>query len=148
MPAMTRTILLVKDSEDDVLFIRRALKLTGANLSHQIAPDGQVAIDYMSGAGEYADRKKFPLPVMVLLDLKLPRVLGLDVLKWIRARREFGNIPVIIMTASGERADWERGYRLGANSYMIKPSSIDELMGLAKCLTDYWFKYSTLPRVN
>lgn len=143
---MIRTILLVKDSEDDVLFIRRALKLTGATLSHQIATDGQVAIDYMSGAGQFADREKYPLPSMVLLDLKLPRVLGLDVLKWIRARREFSNIPVIIMTGSKERADWERGYRLGANSYMVKPSSVDELMALAKCLTDYWFKYSTLPQ--
>ena len=145
---MTRTILLVKDSEDDVLFVRRALKLTGANLSHQVARDGQVAIDYMSGAGEYADRESFPLPSMVLLDLKLTRVLGLDVLKWIRARREFGNIPVIIMTDSTDRTDLERGYRLGANSFMVKPSTVDELMGLAKCLTDYWFKYSTLPRAS
>jgi DNA-binding response OmpR family regulator len=143
---MMRTILLVKDSEDDVLFIRRALKLTGAALSHQIAPDGQVAIDYMSGTGEYADREKFPLPSMVLLDLKLPRVLGFDVLRWIRARREFANIPVVIMTDSTQRTDWERGYRLGANSFMVKPSTTDELMALAKCLTDYWFKYSTLPR--
>jgi DNA-binding response OmpR family regulator len=140
------TILLVKDSEDDVLFIRRALKLTGADLSHHVASDGQQAIDYMDGVGEYADRELYPLPSMVLLDLKLPRVLGLDVLKWIRARREFGNIPVIIMTASGERTDWERGYRLGANSFMIKPGNLDELVALAKCLTDYWFKYSTLPR--
>ena len=143
---MTETILLVEDSEDDVFFMERAIKLTGGRINLKVAKDGQVAVDYLSGIREYADRKEYPLPSLVLLDLKLPRVPGLEVLRWIRSRVELQTTPVIILTSSGERADLERGYRLGANSFMVKPSEADDLVGLAKCLTDYWFKYNVFPR--
>jgi CheY-like chemotaxis protein len=83
---------------------------------------------------------------LVLLDLKLPHVLGLDVLKWIRLRPELQNLPVIVLTSSGERSDLDRAYRLGANAFMVKPSDADDLLGLAKCVTDFWFKYSIISR--
>ncbi len=144
---MNKTVLLVKDSEDDVFFVRRAMQLAGRSPSLQVARDGQIAIDYLSGKGEYADRALFPMPDLVLLDLKLPRVLGLDVLKWIRSRLDFKLLPVVILTNSGERTDWERGYRLGANSYMVKPSTNEELRRLVQCLSDYWLRYNLLPGV-
>jgi DNA-binding response OmpR family regulator len=140
-----KTVLLVKDSEDDVFFVQRAMQLAGHSPALQVAKDGQEAIDYLNGAGEYADRDLFPLPNLVLLDLKLPRVLGLDVLKWIRSRVEFKTLPVVIMTNSGERTDWERGYRLGANSYMVKPTTNEDLGRLVQCLSDYWLFYNMLP---
>ena len=145
---MTETILLVEDSEDDVFFMERAIKLAGGRTSLKVAKDGQMAVDYLSGIREYADRKEYPVPSLVLLDLKLPRVPGLEVLRWIRARPELQTLPVVILTSSGERADLERGYRLGANSFMVKPSESDDLLGLAKCLSDYWFKYNVLPRTG
>lgn len=145
---MTDVILLVEDSEDDVFFMERALKLAGGKTVLKVAKDGQGAVDYLGGIREYADRKEYPMPSLVLLDLKLPRVPGLEVLRWIRSRPELQTMPVVILTSSGERADLERGYRLGANSFMVKPSESDDLLGLAKCLSDYWFKYNVLPRTG
>jgi DNA-binding response OmpR family regulator len=140
-----KTVLLVKDSEDDVFFMQRAMTEVGPHPLLQVAKDGQEAIDYLSGSGEYADRTRYPIPSLVLLDLKLPKVLGMDVLKWIRSRMEFKIMPVIILTASGQHADWERGYRLGANSFMPKPTSLGDLRALVQCLNDYWFKYNMIP---
>jgi CheY-like chemotaxis protein len=143
---MIETILLVEDSEDDVFFMQRAIRLSEVKISLQIVRDGQAAVDYLSGLREYADRRTYPLPSLVLLDLKLPKMLGLDVLRWIRSQPELQTTPVVVLTSSGERSDLERGYRLGANSFMVKPSNADDLLGLAKCLSDYWFKYNILPR--
>jgi CheY-like chemotaxis protein len=145
---MTETILLVEDSEDDVFFMERAIKLTGEKINLRVAKDGQAAVDYLSGVRNYADRTEFPLPSLVLLDLKLPHIPGLEVLRWIRSRPELQTTPVVILTSSGERADLDRGYRLGANSFMVKPSESDDLVGLAKCLTDYWFRYNVIARVS
>lgn len=145
---MSETVLLVEDSEDDVLFMQRALIAAGFKNPPQVAKDGQVALDYLAGSGIYTDRKQYPIPSLVLLDLKLPHVLGLDVLKWIRSRPELQTLPVVVLTSSGERSDLERAYRLGANSFMVKPSDTDDLDGLAKCVVDYWFKYNILPRLS
>jgi CheY-like chemotaxis protein len=142
---MNDLILLVEDSPDDVFFMERAMKEAGFHTPLQIAEDGQVALDYLTGANVYADRHKYPLPSLVLLDLKLPRILGLDVLRTIRARAELATLPVVILTSSGERSDLERAYRLGANSFMVKPSP-DDLPDLAKCLAQYWFKYNLISR--
>lgn len=144
---MADTILLVEDSADDVFFMERAWQGAGFKNQLQVAKDGKVALDYLAGNGEFADRQKHPMPDLVLLDLKLPYVPGLDVLKWIRNRPDLQMMPVVILTSSGERSDLERAYRLGANSFMVKLSA-DDIDGLAKCFADYWFKYSLLPRAN
>lgn len=143
---MNDTILLVEDSEDDVFFMERAMKSANFRTSLQVAKDGQVALDYLGGKDAYADRTKYPLPRLVLLDLKLPHVLGLDILKWIRAQPELQTLPVVVLTSSGEKSDLDRAYRLGANSFLVKPSDSDELVGMATCLRDYWFKFNLLPR--
>ncbi len=144
---MNDIILLVEDSADDVFFMKRALKTAGFTTPPQVAKDGQMALDYLEGANGFADREKFPLPSLVLLDLKLPQVLGLDVLKWIRSRPAFQVLPVIVLTSSGERSDLDRAYRLGANSFMVKPTP-DDLPALTKCLADYWFRFNLIPRIR
>ena len=140
-----KTVLLVEDTEDDVFFLKRALR--EANLNHplHVVNDGKKAIDYMAGAGEYADREKYPLPFLVLLDLKLPYVMGLDVLKWIRNRPEFESILVVVLTSSQEDKDIRETYRLRGNSYLIKPPNRAKLLELVKSLGDYWFQHNQTP---
>jgi DNA-binding response OmpR family regulator len=111
----------------------------------QVVSDGQQAIDYLSGAGKFADREKFPLPCLVLLDLKLPRVMGLDVLKWIRQQARVA-LPVIVLTASAESADIVAAYRLGANAFLTKPSESGKLEYMVKAIKDFWLTHNTLPQ--
>ena len=142
---MTGTILLVEDNEDDVLFLRRAMKLAGILHPLQVVRDGRQAIDYLEGSGAYKNRAEFPLPCLVLLDLKLPRVMGLDVLHWIRQQSRLEPLPIIVFTSSQEENDIQRAYRLGANSYLVKPSSADKLLELVKTFGIYWLQHNTPP---
>jgi CheY-like chemotaxis protein len=133
---MNKTILLVEDEEDDIFFMKRAVKKHGLN-PLQVAQDGQAAIEYLEGIGEYANRERFPLPCLVLLDLKLPRVMGLEVLKWIRQQAALHGIVVIVLSSSKLGPDIEMAYRLGANSYLVKPSP-DKLSGMISAIKQYW----------
>jgi CheY-like chemotaxis protein len=142
---MSDTILLVEDSTDDVFFLKRAFRRAEIKNPIQVVKDGRQALDYLSGTSEFTDRLNFPLPGLVLLDLKLPYVLGLDVLKWIRSQPELQILPVIVFTSSSERSDLDRAYRAGANSFMVKPSDAEHLLGLAKCFGEYWLRYNLLP---
>src|SRR5687768_9107081 len=99
MMTLNQTILLVEDDANDVFFMKRAMKLAGVVNPVQVASDGRQAIHYLGGTGEYSDRTKFPLPGLVLLDLKLPHVMGLDVLKWIRAQPELKMVVVLVFTS-------------------------------------------------
>jgi two-component system response regulator len=110
----------------------------------QVATDGRQAIDYVQGAGKFADREKFPLPCLVLLDLKLPYVMGLDVLKWIRQQPGVPLV-VVMLTASGEDADIASAYRLGANAFLTKPSTATKFVDMAKAIKDFWLTHNTLP---
>jgi CheY-like chemotaxis protein len=140
-----KTVLLVEDTEDDVFFLKRALR--EAKLDHplQVVNDGKKAIDYLAGTGEFADREKYPLPFLVLLDLKLPYVMGLEVLKWIRDQPEFESILVVVLTSSQEDKDIRETYRLRGNSYLIKPPNRAKLLELVKSLGDYWFQHNQTP---
>jgi len=135
---MNRTILLVEDDENDVFFLKRAMKLAGMAHSVQVAPDGREAMHYLSGAGQWSDRARFPLPDLVLLDLKLPHVMGLDVLKWIREQYELRMIVVLILTSSKMPDDIHKAYSLGANSYLVKPSEPQELIEIVRHIKQYW----------
>ena len=141
---MIRSILLVEDDENDIFFMQRAMKNAGVPNPIQIASDGQQAIDYFQGTGKFADREEFPLPYLVLLDLKLPRVMGLDVLKWIRQQPEVAAI-VIILSSSKEEADVATAYRLGANGYLVKPAEASQLNDMAKSIKDFWLSQNTPP---
>jgi two-component system response regulator len=140
-----KTILQVEDDPNDVFFMQHAMKKVGVANPIQVTSDGQEAIDYLKGAGKFADRGKFPLPCLVLLDLKLPYVMGLDVLKWIR-QQPGAALPVIILTASSEDADIATAYRLGANGFLTKPSEASKLEDMVKAIKDFWLTHNTLPQ--
>jgi CheY-like chemotaxis protein len=139
-----KVILHVEDDPNDILFLKRAVKKAEIVNPIQIASDGQQAIDYLQGSGQFGDRNRFPLPSLVLLDLKLPRVMGLDVLRWIR--KKFGtDLVVVILSASGEEQDIAAAYGLGANAFLIKPSEAARLEEMVKALKDFWLTHSSLP---
>jgi len=141
---MIRTILLVEDDKNDVFFMQQAMKTAGVLNPIRIASDGQQAIDYFKGAGKFANREEFPLPGLVLLDLKLPYVMGLDVLKWIRQQSEVAVI-VVILSSSEEEDDIATAYRLGANGYLVKPSEAGRLLNMVKSIKDFWLTQNTPP---
>ena len=143
---MSGPILLVDDDENDVFFMLDAFKKAGVEIPVQVVKDGQEATNYLKGAGEFADRIRFPLPSVVLLDLKLPFVMGLDVLKAIRRDLKLSVI-VIILSASREDADITAAYRLGANAYVVKPSDISRLTDTVHALNLFWLKTNMPPRI-
>jgi CheY-like chemotaxis protein len=107
-----------------------------------VAEDGQEALDYLAGAGKFADRTNYPLPVVVFLDLKLPFISGHDVLTWIRRQKDLDSLVVIVLTSSNEASDLSRCYALGANSYVVKPPTPEQLEDLAKAFKWYWLEYN------
>ena len=131
-------ILLVEDNENDVLFMNLALEQAGVANPIRVVKDGQEALAYLGGTGQYSDRLKFPLPYLVLLDLKLPYVMGLDVLKWLRQRAEFDSTIVVVLTSSADPADVETAYRLKTNAYLVKPSGLANLQILTQATKDFW----------
>jgi CheY-like chemotaxis protein len=137
-----RTILLVEDNRDDVFLMERALQ--GARIVNPVivVETGQEAMDYLSGAGRFADRERYPMPAVVFLDLKLPFAYGHEVLGWIRRQRQFESLIVIVLTSSNEASDLSRCYSLGANSYLVKPPTAEQLAAMAKAFKWPWLEYA------
>jgi CheY-like chemotaxis protein len=142
---MNGNILLVEDNEDDVFMMRQAKKRAGIESPMHIAEDGRRAIAYLSGKDEFRDRGKFPLPTLVLLDLKLPHVTGHEVIEWIRKQSPFRTLLIVVLTASKDSSDIDAAYRAGANSYLVKPSRVDDLCDLVKSIADYWLRKNEPP---
>jgi CheY-like chemotaxis protein len=141
------TILLVEDEPSDVFLMKRALK--GAQIPNplQIANNGQEAINYLSGTGNYADRAQFPIPSIIFLDLKMPYKNGFEVLEWIRSQSNLDQTLVMVLTSSSEERDISQCYKLGARTFLVKPPNPTMLLELMLSLKDYWIKYNefTLP---
>jgi len=133
-----KIILLVEDNPDDVELTIRALKKNNIGNKLVVAKDGVEALDYLFGTGVYAKRDVQELPVVVLLDLKLPKIDGLDVLKRIRQNPLTRLLPVVILTSSAEERDKFEGYKLGANSYVRKPVDFTQFTEAIKTLGLYW----------
>lgn len=138
-------VLLVEDNPADVLLFQRAY--TRANILHplQVVGDGQVAIEYLTGAGLYNDRARYPLPLMMLLDLKLPRRPGLEVLAWVRQHPTLKRLPVVVFTSSNQQIDIDRAYDLAVNSYLVKPPTSAALTELMRVIEQYWMRLNQLP---
>lgn len=139
-----RTILLVEDNADDQELTLRAFQKNNIGNRMALARDGEEALDYLFGTGPDG-RRKHELPQVVLLDLKLPKVDGLDVLRRIRAAEDTRLLPVVILTSSKEEQDILAGYRLGANSYVRKPVNFDEFVEAARQLGLYWLLLNEAP---
>ena len=138
-------VLYVEDNADDVLLLRHAFKRADILDPVQFAQDGQEAIDYLAGAEKFSDRQKYPMPRLVLLDLKLPRKTGIQVLQWIREQPALRKLPVIILSASAQESDVGRCYELGANAFLVKPSSIDTLGDMCRAIQHFWLSYNVFP---
>lgn len=137
-------ILLVEDNPDDVLLTRRALRKNRFANELVVAADGQEALDYLFGVGKWAGQAIAP-PQVILLDLNMPRVDGLEVLRRIRADERTRLLPVVILTSSKEERDLVRGYSLGANSYVRKPVDFEEFVDAARQLGVYWLRLNEPP---
>lgn len=123
--------LLVEDNEDDAFFMERALQDAGLKNSLKIVSNGDQAIEYMSGAGSFADRTRYPFPDMVFLDLKMPGRDGFDVLAWMRKAGRI-DVPVAVLTSSPEEVDRRRARELGADCYLLKPPTTAMLLSCCK----------------
>jgi CheY-like chemotaxis protein len=134
----TFTILHVEDDPNDVLLLQRALKKTNAQVALYAVGDGDKAVSYLSGSSEFNDRLKYPLPQLILLDLKMPRKSGLEVLNWIRTQPQFKRTVVVVFTSSKHDEDINHAYELGANSYLVKPVGFEALQEMMKGLSHYW----------
>lgn len=136
-------ILLVEDSPDDVELTRRALQKNKIRNPLIVVPDGAAALDFLFSEGEYAERPQEDLPHLVLLDLQLPKIGGLEVLRRVRADPRTALLPVVILTSSAEERDLVEGYRLGANSYIRKPVDFDQFTEAVRELGLYWLVLNT-----
>ncbi len=141
---MHQSVLLVEDDENDVFFMQRAFREAAIITPLYVASDGREAIDYLSGKGKFSDRRQWPLPCLVLMDLKLPYVLGLDVIKWLRSQPQFKSTIVVVLTSSKQDADIEKAYALGANSYLVKPPDVHQLVAMVKRIKEYWIEMNQI----
>ena len=148
MSATDSLTLLVEDNSTDALMVRRAFTKASLQGTLEVVDDGDKAVAYLSGQGAFADRARHPLPVLLLLDLKLPRRSGLEVLEWLRQQPGLKRLPVVVLTSSEENADINRAYDLGANSYLVKPVDFDGLLEIVKGLGLYWLVLNENPEVG
>jgi CheY-like chemotaxis protein len=138
-------ILLVEDSQLDIELTLDAFQEAHLKNSVAVARNGQEALDYLLGVGAFADRDQYPLPNLILLDLKLPGVDGFDVLRRIKAEPILKRIPVIILTSSKEEGDRALSYDLGANSYLVKPVSFEGFVRVVRQIDGYWLTLNVAP---
>ena len=129
---------MAEDDAADAYFLQRAFSRSGIPVRLQFVRDGQEVLDYLRGEGPFADRSAHPMPHLVLLDLKMPRLDGFDVLEWIRKEPAFRHLMVVIFSSSDEPRDIGRAYTLGANEYLVKPHSIEELNRLVGQFKRQW----------
>src|SRR5947209_4971065 len=143
----TTVILLAEDDEDQIFLIRRALREAGILNPLHVVRNGEEAIAYLSGTDHYANRAEYPLPTLLLLDLKMPRKNGFEVLEWVRSEPNLRALRVIVLTSSTEIRDVNRAYQLGANSFLVKPGDFDNFCSLVESLEFYWIRTDHPPQI-
>jgi CheY-like chemotaxis protein len=142
------TILLAEDREDDVLLIQRAFKKAGFPGRLMVVQNGDEAVRYLSGVGKFSARNLFPFPTLLLLDLKLPLIDGFEVLRWIRARPDLKELPVIVLSSADRIRDVNDAYALGAYSFLIKTSDFSDTANFAQTLAWYWTELKNKAGLN
>ena len=142
MNASRSIILAAEDEESDAFFLGMALKKAGVRHQLVIARDGQEAVEYLNGDGVYSDRAKYPLPKLLLLDLKMPRMSGFGVLAWLATHPDFKNLPAVVLSSSAQLTDIEKARELGASDYCVKPNNLKELTRLVQELATRWLESS------
>lgn len=141
-------ILVAEDDDNDFFFLERAFKQASIlNPLHRVR-DGEEAISYLGGEGPFGDRVKYPLPYLMLLDLKMPRKNGFEVMAWLREQPGLKRLPLVVLTSSREDPDINRAYELGANTYLVKPVNFEGLVEMIKALKLYWLILAEKPDVE
>jgi CheY-like chemotaxis protein len=141
------TILLVEDTPSDATLIRRAFEKTNVLNPIVWTKNGQEALGYLSGLGQYGDRIRYPLPALILLDLDLPEMSGFELLQWKRTQPNIRRIPVVVLTIDSASSTVNAAYDLGANSYLVKPGKPDEIMRVVKIIQEYWLGLNEPPKL-
>src|ERR1041385_4517693 len=141
-------ILYVDDDDNDLQLVHYAASQAGLSSHLHAVSSGGQAIDYLQGHGPYADRTKFPMPKLLLLDLRMPRMNGLELLEWVRSRPEFVGMVVIVFTASAHPVDIARACELGANVFVQNPSSRSELIHFVKLVKEFWGGFHQFPQTQ
>ena len=144
-PTMTSTILLVEDEATDAFFFERAMKKAGVANPLRVATDGQQALDYLEGRGKFADRETYPLPCLIVLDLKMPGTTGFEVLERIRGQPDLRKLVVVVLTSSVSDDDIAKAYELGANAYLVKPPDSAELVNIVQAIKQFWLTHNHAP---
>ncbi len=132
------TILLVEDDPDDTLFVQQATGMNGATHTVHAVSGGEEAMRYLLGEDDYADRRRFPLPQVILTDLKMPGVNGFSLLRWLRTQPQLSLIPVIAFSSSPLESDVQEAYELGANCYIVKPNGLNRLVEMLGVIYNFW----------
>jgi CheY-like chemotaxis protein len=134
------TILVAEDSDNDALLLQFAFEKAGVSNPVWFVRDGQEAVDYLKGEGQYIDRDKFPCPLLMILDLKMPRMDGFDVLSWCSKNERFCEFPIIVLSTSNLDQDIQRAMELGAAGYSVKPADFSHLVSMARILREQWLE--------
>lgn len=142
------TLLVVDDNPDDAHFTKLALERVGVITPVQWVSDCEQALGYLSGIGEFADPESHPLPVLMLLDLKMSRASGLELLAWLREQPVLKRLPVIVIASSSEPAEVNRAYELGCNSYLVRPASFNALLVMMQGVVQYWLTLNEKPQLS
>jgi len=141
-------ILLAEDRQDDVLLIRRAFKKAGISNPLHLVRDGEQVMAYLQGQGKFSDRRLHPFPELLLLDLKMPRMDGMEVLAWLKSHPKFRLLRVVVLTSSEDIHDVNKAYQLGANSFLVKPLEFQNYIALARTMARFWLEHSHAPRIT
>jgi len=139
------TILLAEDREDDIILVQRAFERGGILNPLFVVRDGEEAINYLSGVFPFSDRVCFPIPALLLLDLKMPRADGFDVLRWLKTQPDLASLRVVVLTSSEDIRDVTKAYQLGANSFLVKPLDFHNTIAMVETITDYWLRTTMKP---
>jgi CheY-like chemotaxis protein len=131
-------VLVAEDEDNDFFLLERALRRADSKVRVQRATDGLDALHYLKGEAEFADRDKYPAPKIVLLDLKMPRMTGMEVLHWIKDNPKHKVTPTVVLSSSMQSHDVQSAYELGANTYFLKPTKFDDLVELCRTILNYW----------
>ena len=144
----TAVILLAEDNDDEVMLIRRAFRDAKLLNPLHVVRDGEEAIAYLKGEGRYANRAEYPLPALLLLDLKMPRKNGFEVLEWIRQQPSLSAMRVVVLTVSTEIRDVNQAYQIGANSFLVKPVDFEQFVSVIRALGGYWLWMDKAPGIT
>src|SRR5438093_227426 len=145
MELFDHTILLVEDDPNEVFLMERAFQKAQLANPLRVARDGQEAIDYLNHQGHFSDTARYPAPTLMLLDLKMPRKNGFEVLEWLRQQPGLKRLVVVVLSSSNLRDDVNRAFDLGTNSYVVKPGDFETLINFVKTLDRYWFETNRCP---